>query len=384
MRRPRAHARRRRPLRIGRRLTPALLGLAAIAAAAPGESEPQPVVFADWAQPFDTIVYDTGYWPSPSDPISIRLFLTPTGGVQTRLNGRSEVSWPPLGHRVASDPGGLVTLDAELAVGAEVKLDLLGVFTGTVPLATESVRFLAQEEVDGLLLPGNPVEEVELTDGDAGSIPDIAWTVPVIAGVNLVASVGLTPTVSASVRGVEVVSEIGAETLAQTEDALRIDLPPDPGRPGELGVLTHWEGVVDADLDLVVEPEVRVDSPLGQFVLARFPIPVTLVGTSAARATEPQFVVHPMPVLDPLPAGADLGPVDVGAVGNAALPFENLGELLLEGTLRIEGDPAFTVWPPSVAAQARTASGFVVSFAPEGPGEHQATLSIDTNDPTMP
>lgn len=353
--------------------------------ASAGESPPQDVVFTDLADVFSSLMWDTGYLPGASDPIAIRLYLTPTGGVDTELHGASEIEWPPLAHRVASRTGGWVSLDTDIAIGAEVKLDLLGIFTGVVPLVTQTVSLHASQDVDGLLLPGHPTAEVALTVDDPGALPPIGYTLPVIAGVDLVASVAIVPDAVAVVRGVAVDSVIGDDALVQDSEAVWTDLPPDPERPGELGVVSTWQGEVDATLTAVITPEVRVDTLLGAFTLAQFPIPVTLVDTSSVRTSSPVFSVHPMPVLAGL-ADADghgFGGVPVGELANWSVPLDNLGEMLLEATLRVDGD-GFDVWPPALAAGPTTDAGFVVTFAPTAVGPHAGSLVIETNDPTMP
>jgi MYXO-CTERM domain-containing protein len=354
------------------------------ASAASGVSDPQPVAFLDAADLFTTLQFDTGYLPGANDPIAIRLYVTPLGGVQTTLRGLSEVSWPPLGHRVSSEPGGSARMDVELAIGAEVKLDLPGVFTGVVPLWTEGVALDAEAVFDGLLLPGHPTQSVELEVDDPALLPDLEYALTVISGVDLVVGVSLTPSASATVRGAAVVSEAGDELLVQDRDALWSDMLPDPDRPGEIGLASRWLGEVDARLDLVIEPEISVDTPLGQFTLARFPVPVTLVETLSPRESPAAYVVHPLPVLASIAPEQAFGTVELGGVANREIPLDNIGELLLEATLRVEGDPAFSVWPTTLAATPDGPTGFVITFAPTTPGAHQGSLVIETNDPTLP
>ncbi|MEQ1503024.1 MAG: hypothetical protein ABMB14_12380, partial [Myxococcota bacterium] len=360
------------------------LTFATVCLASDGETDPIDVAFVDAAPVFTAIAFDTGYWPSASDPIAIRLFLTPVGGVDTALYGTSEVAWPPLAHRVHGGVDGRVALDTALEIGAEVQLDLLGVFTGVVPLVTESVTFEAETAVSGLLLPAGPAPSATVTVDDPGAIPPIAYGLTVIPGVELVGAIALIPDATATMTGISVDSVVGDAELHQQADGEWIDVPPDPTRPGELGFVTTWSGELAASLALVIQPEIRVDTFLGSFTLAQFPIPVTLIDTVEPRTSAPVFAVHPLPVLGGLDDAIAFGTVSVDTTTNRELPLDNLGAQFLEGTLRIEGDPAFAVWPPSFAAAPDAASGFVVTFAPSDAGDHSTSLVIETNDPTMP
>lgn len=215
---------------------------------------------------------------------------------------------------------------------------------------------------------------------------------PVITGVDLVTAIGIVPDATAVVRGTSIDTAIGDVDLHQTADGVFSDLPADPDRPGELGAVTTWHGVIDADLTAVIEPEVRVETLLGTFTLASFPIPVTLVDSTTERSSEPVFVAHPLPVLDGTllgldATGHDFGTVEVGTRATWDVAVDDLGALLLTADVRIEDaiDPsAFAVWPGSVAALPGTGTGFTVSFAPTAAGTQHATLTVDTNDPTMP
>lgn len=348
------------------------------------ESEPQPVVFSDTIDVFSSVAFDTGYWPGAGDPIAIRFFLTPTGGVHTELFGASALQWPALSHQVIGETGGRFGIDSEIAVGAEIKLDLFGVFTGVVPLITEYVSFEDEVPVEGLLLAGGANgSSAAVSVDDPNAIPPLQYAFPVIPGVDLVGAVQIRPDIAADMAGVSVNTAIGDEELIQVaEDGSWLPLPPDPTRPSELGMVTTWNGHLAAVLSLVIEPEIRVDTFLGAFTLASFPIPVSLVDVDEYRTSTPVFTVHPLPVMEDVDPGYDFGVVAVGDVTNLEVPFDNIGALLLQGTLRIEGDPSFTVWPDTLAAIPAGGTGFVVTYAPTAAGEHGADLVIDTNDPT--
>lgn len=351
--------------------------------------------FFDTVDVFSSVAFDTGYWPSAGDPITIRFFLTPTGGVDTQLYGTSQLAWSSastpgplpgeLAHQVTADPGGWFGVTSEVAIGAEIGLDLFGIYSGVVPLVTEYITFDELVPVDGLLLAGGPGgTSAAVRIDDPNAIPPFAYAFSVVPGVDLVAAIQIRPDITAEISGVSVSSEVGTESLVQTLDDSWQPIPPDPTRPSELGMVTTWNGQLDAVLALVIEPAIEVDTFLGSFTLVSFPIPVSLVDVSERRASTPSFVIHPLPVLEDPDPGYDFGLVATGDVTNIEVPFDNLGALLLQGDLRIEGDASFSVWPDSLAALPDDGSGFVITYAPTAAGQHTANLVIASNDPTRP
>jgi MYXO-CTERM domain-containing protein len=80
----------------------------------------------------------------------------------------------------------------------------------------------------------------------------------------------------------------------------------------------------------------------------------------------------------------DFGRIDAGNVANLEIPAENVGLLGLQGTATIEGDPSFTVFPPSFYAAPGATDGLVVTYAPSAEGETTALLVLETNDPLHP
>jgi hypothetical protein len=359
-----------------------VLWLVAPALALDWESEEVPLVMTDTVDLFADQALDSGYWPSSTDPIAVRFFFTPEVHLVTELDATSGLGWAPLSRSVQGS--GLFSMDLDVGVGAEVKLDLFGIYSGVVPIAGTSLALEDEVESDGLWLPGAVETEATLTVDDPGLIPPIEYGVEVIPTVELVLSVGFTPQLATTLAGIEVTTQQDDDLVQQLVESDWVELPLAQDRPGELGLLTSWSGQLDAVLDLVLTPEVRVDTPLGSFTLAEFPLPITLSEISEVRTTAPQFVVHPLPVLADLPAEYAWTSVEVGEIANWPVPIENIGEMLLEGTVTVVGDDAFSVWPPSIAAPPGSESGFVVSFSPEAEGEFEAMLIITTNDPTRP
>lgn len=348
----------------------------------PWEGETIPAVLEDRFELFDSGVIDSGYWPSANGPIAIRFFFTPEIALLTEFELDNALAWTPLSQQVSGQGDQTLIVDADM--GVEIKLDLLGVFTGIVPLAGQTISIEADVHSDGLWLPGSAEEQAVLSVDDPSLVPAIEYGVDVVPTVALVVGVGITPQISTVLAGLEVSSESDGEIVHQYNDGDWVQLPLASDRPGEFGLLTRWSGWLDANFSLLLTPSVHVDTVLGSFSLAEFSLPISLAEISELRTTEPAFVVHALPVLDDLLSNYTYGEISAGETTNWQVPVSNIGAMLLEGTARLEGDTAFTVWPATFAVPPDTDSGFVVSFSPATEGEHTATLILATNDPTRP
>ena len=350
-------------------------------------SEPQPLVWVDDMDLLEGLAVDSGWWPSPDAIIAVRFAVTTTGGLSTMLEADSELMWTgvpddPLLHRVVGRAaGGQVALDALLDISTDVKLDLAGVFTGTVALTDAQVELTDVATFDGLLLPGQPQTA---TVGYTGDAVPLTLRIDVITGVDLIVGVDVAPDLAAEVVGRTVTSDVLEQTLTQQAEGEWVELAPDPGAPGALGFASQWHGTVDGGLDVLLQPEVAVFTPLGTFDLLRFDLPLPLETIAAQRTMEPVFLVHPLPVLQGPPADIDLGEVLVGTLATAFIDIVNPGELGLVGDVELVGDTAFAAFPDQIAAQPDGRDGITVTFAPSAPGAFEASLALITNDPVRP
>lgn len=359
-----------------------LMGAALAATPIPYEADPVAAEIIDTVDLFDLVSVDSGYWPSATDPIAIRFFFTPEIVVESQLQTNSQLAWSPLSVRTEGSAES--TLRADVEIGAEVKLDLFGIFSGVVPIASRSVHLETEASSEGLLLQGSPDEILLLSIDDPSLVPPLEYGVDVVPTVAVTVGVGITPKVDASIEGLEVISEIDGQSVHQYTADEWAELPEMPARPGEVGLLTRWSSYVEALFAVQLTPSVGVDTPIGGFTLAEFPLDIDLAEISELRESEPAFVIHALPVLLDPQESYDYGEIPSGDLANWPLVIENIGAMILEGTASVDGDPAFTVWPEAFAAPPGVQSGLTVSFSPTSPGEHRATLRLLTNDPTRP
>ncbi|MBX2800816.1 MAG: hypothetical protein KTR31_24255 [Myxococcales bacterium] len=349
-------------------------------------SEPQPLLFEDQVDVLDGLAAQTAWFPSKGAPVSIRLFLDTSGGVQTTVEATSELTWSDavpgeLSHRlVGAAGGGTMVLDATAEVGAEVKVDIGGVFTGTVPLLRQSATWLDQSSFDGLLLAGG---QEAATVGDGLQPITLSFRVSVISGVDLVVGVDVVPQLDVALAGVEVRTDGAGGQGVQELEGGWVDLPTDPQRPGQLGLSSIWATEWSSDLALVLSPSLDLFTPVGTFTVVQFDSELPLATVDEARDLE-AFVVHPLPVIEGPVEAYDFGEVPLTSQATWQVPLRNLGALAVDGAVEVVGDRSFEVFPGDVAVLAQGDDGVVVTFAPSEPGPVEALLRLTTNDPTAP
>ena len=362
----------------------AILAAGALAAELPLVSLAQPAPVHDEVDVFSAVQFDTGWWPNKGDLVAVRFHITPSGGVFTDIDADSELAWPAttMEHRLVALPDtGSFRAEAAIDVEAEVSIDILGLFTGTVDLWTERIAFNEEELFDGLLLLGGPRRTVDIEVADAGIAP-VEYSYTPVPGLTLVSSILMYPELEASMEGVEVRGEVGLDNLQQTAELqwehYAIPTGPVPEQPIDI----TWVGWLETQLNLVIEPVVELDTLFGDFELLSIPIDVELASIDQQREAETQSVVHPLPSLGEVMEQHGFGEVEVGQERSLEVPIPNLGMLLLEGEARIEGgDGMLRVYPDSLIARAEDEDGLIVTFAPTAEGLVEAELVLETNAP---
>lgn len=372
-------------------MTTLLIALASVASAQEVyASEPRELVFSDVHAAFSAFTFDTGYLPSSSSPISVRFHITPQGGVVTDFEAVSYLEWGRLPdgsmeHTLEAVPGsGWFGIDAEIEVAAEVHLDIFGLYTGTIPLWGEQIRLSKGVTFDTLLLEGSGEAPLEVVLNEASLIDPLEFAITVFTGLELLLTVDIYPQLRAAIAGEHVEADFPHIDVFQELEGQWVTLPAPGDQPGELPFTATYTADLTSVLSLVIAPAVALDTFLGGFTLVEFPIPVDLVDSSSVRPFEPQFAAHPLPAVGPLEQAWDFGDVDLGALANWPLVWENLGELGLEGKVSIEGPDSFSVWPDYLYAPPDRTDGLTVTFAPKLEGPQEAWLVIASNDPAIP
>lgn len=364
----------------------ALAGALSPSVAFAWESDPQELWFGDVYSLFGAVAFDTGYFPDPNGIVALRIYVTPSGGVITELEAESNLSWPETFlHNVSGVPGsGWFGIDTAVDVGAEVKIDIIGLYQSTVPLWTNSFDIKSGKAYDPLRLGGAPAE---ISVRDPNLIQPWRYDISVITGLlGFILEVHTYPEIAVATQPLGIrTSTMGVEVM-QTGDAeqVRINVPQGTSVTS-LPMVSTYEARLTTEFNFVIEPTLSLDAGLfGTYQIVNFPIDLPLSQTDEVRAFEPAIYEHPLPALDTIAVANDLGEVLVGQIDNIYVPFPNIGEMVLQGVARIEGPPEFSLFPEALYALPGDEDGLVVTFAPTAVGELEALLVIESNDPLVP
>lgn len=357
-----------------------LLLLAGSAFAQDYYSEEQEVLFQDDFDVFESLEYDSGALPSGS-PITIRAYVESNGAAITEMEAISWMWWPDaLTHEWEAIPGtGWFALVTDLEIGLEGGIDVWG-YVDTFDIWSESLELHEDLEFDPLLLPGSPTESIEVSASGSDIIDPVEVDIAIVTGVSLVVSASFWPDTWATLEGIAI--ETNGSEITEYGGTEILDIPEDD--PGLFVGKSIYYAMLEAGLDLVIEPAASLSTPFGDVELASFEIPIELGGASEMRAFDTVTIEHPLPAIDSLPTTHDFGVHLVGTLDNHELELGNIGQLDLEGWLSIEGDEAFSVFPEYIHATEGNTDGVVITYSPTGTGLQTAVLTIQTNDPGNP
>lgn len=351
-------------------------------------SEPQDLRFADEVDVFESVEFTTGRLPDGS-PVQVEFRLDSGGGLSAAFEAVSDVSWPDaLTQTLTGTPGGgSLSFLTDLRLEALVYVDLFDLYEWQDVVWSDGLYLLDDAAFDPLLLPGSSVAEVALGSDGLG-IDTIHYDLALFTGVSLGFTLDVFPRAEAAVRGVSVATvdpDEPDDVLATLTTADGTAIYPVPAvDPGVLSLMSTFTAHLSAGLSVVFQPAIAVNTPVGDFELARFDVPVELLSYEEDRAFPAVTYEHPLPALAVPFASHDFGELEPGDLANVQVPLENVGDLDLEGVVRIEGDPAFTVYPEFFLAGADVEDGVVVTYAPADEGTHTAMLVIESNDPAHP
>jgi hypothetical protein len=347
-------------------------------------SPAQPAPVHDETDVFTAPIVDTGWWPSSNDPIAVRFHITPVGRVMTDIDADSELSWPdPLYQRLVAVPNtGSLLIDAEIDVEAEVQIDIFGLFTGVIDLWSRHYNMGDEVIFDGLLLDGAPTQEVVASVPGVGQTA-VDFSLQVFPGLDLVAAIDVYPEVEVELYDAQVDSLIGPTAVLQHIENQWMPVPLPTSPPASLESTTTWSATMDALLNVVIEPQIELDTFLGSFQLFSLPLDVTVVDVSNRREADTVTTWHPLPLIEPAASVYDFGGVDVGQERSLDVVLNNVGDLLLEGTAHIEGDSAFEVFPENLLALGQDFDGLSITFTPDAAAAHTAELVLVSNDPSQ-
>jgi MYXO-CTERM domain-containing protein len=329
----------------------------------------------------DGAIYATGFVPSGS-PIGVGFTVQASQTAWVEMLGEAELTWPEALTLswVGLEGTGWLGLLTELELVTAVQYDIAG-YTGEYELDSRSISVEAETTFDPLLLPGS--DQTSVTLSSEGALDSWSTSYSPVSVIEIVLSVTSSLTTDTTLEGLRIDHDNGESMEADAETAI-FEVPDDTA----LDVVSEWVGLWNTALNLTVTPSVEICIDLIVYTTCE-----TLVSTdtdielSTAKFEEsfdPVAQLFPLPAMWVSPDDHDFGELLVGASENLALEVGNDGLLNLTGTISIDGDSAFEVWPESVYAPSESLDGLLVSFTPPAPGVYSATLTLTTNDPSQP
>ena len=339
------------------------------------ESNPQEIIVSDQIELFDSTEVDSGWIPS-SGPLSIRMQIIADGGALVYMEGEGLLEWPTDLNFVVkpTDEIGYIALDTSISAVVSIKVDIANIQWET-PISEEGIDFFIETFFDPFLLGS----QIELTDsGTEQKLLDYDYEI--LPGV-LVGFFGeLIPECQFSFTGV-MWDVDGQQLYFEDEYASWV-----PEGTSALDVDVTYLADVEAALLLDLVPSLEVCVPiLGCYDWSLFEFPITTTEEAFSHAFPPNELHFPLPVSDIEDEEIDFGEVYVGDLVNHQVLVTNLGELPLEGDIRLLGDSVvFPVFPDSIYANAEDSDGIMLTFAPEEVGDFSGKLQFISNDPYTP
>ncbi len=273
--------------------------------------------------------------------------------------------------------------EAAFDVEAELQIDIWGLYTGVIDLFSQGFDMRGQADFDGLLLDGSPTRSVPI-DVDGAAVTALEYSFQIFPGLDVVALVDVQPEVELELHDGELTSDVGG-TLVSSSVADRWNpVPLGTELPATMETLITWSAQVDGALNAVFTPTVELDTFIGNFQLLALPLDVTVVDVSSVEDADPAVAMHPLPGMEPLTGALDFGEVLMGQERTLHLPVANLGDLILEGDVFVDGDGSFAVYPDTLVARSQESDGLSITFTPSARVAQQAELVIVSNDPLQP
>lgn len=350
------------------------------------DSEQREFLFADAFDVFDGIE-DIHYGPYPADAVlGLEFELKSRGGYTVEMEATSDLTWPDaLTHDLKGVPqGGEIALDTTLSAYLTLNFDT-SLFSGHYDLWSEHIKMQGEEVFDGLLLDGDTVETVDVVWEDYPLDP-IELPLSIVTGLTVKFVMNVYPRSTITLDNERIETFAGDATdptvLTAVGTTSIVEVPED--NPGEVWLESTYFANLAATGDIVFDPAADICIFGGCWTVFNYELPFTILDVQELREFWPVEYDHPLPAILVDVQNHDYGDIELGNLAQLNVPIENIGLLPLEGTVRVEGSDAITVFPEYFFADAGAIDGVVVTFSPELEEGTTAMLVLESNDPVTP
>ena len=157
-----------------------------------------------------------------------------------------------------------------------------------------------------------------------------------------------------------------------------------------MNLSSRWEGLVESVFGIDFSTNLTVnmlDTSTGTPSFStNLPYVYTWsMATDASPAvTKPSAYTHPLPAINLGSTLLNFGDVNVDETSTLTVTVNNLGDVTLKGAASFDGDGAFGLTQPDIAATRTAPDTIEVAFTPTASGDFAGTVTVATNDPVRP
>jgi hypothetical protein len=363
----------------------ALASLAALLITQPAladETEPQPLLLYYEGTMLEGVSYDTGWLPDSSAEVRIRFEVVVDGDVIVAKYGMHHVSWPEafMFHLEGSPDGGDISVDYGLTLNMYLEYDLgvLGSGSYTVPLddyLPDVIDVLAETQFTPYMLEGHPDWVLEF-EGDGTTRELVEAPIGLATGITLNLTLDMRPTLQCDYRCDEI--DLGSATMDRESEPVLVPWTDE----GFLTIPITAHSTLYCVFNITLVPTASLC--IGTcFDLASIDVDLAIDDDSHPLDFDTVEVSYEYPVLDIDTLSINFGEVDVGDETYVDLLIRNTGRGYLEAAFALDPwDGAFYYFPFSgVAIPGGDEREVRLYFTPASPGEHTATLEIESTAP---
>lgn len=311
------------------------------------------------------------------------------------VEGTSDLNWdnedgiPGLVYQTITPLAGSGVAALKAVAGLDVSFDIRDGGAGGSPyvsfrLFSQDIKFaLDGDPFDPWLLPGSTPSSQTLSTISR----DLAFSLPLYITIPIagVINVSFGPTITGYPQTTAVFGGNALATLHDTNIVTGGEIYLYEQVP-ELQLLSAYQAYVNTVIAYVFDITLDFNIDLLGFFSFPFSIPLwgqafPLFSDSVDLIFPTEIYNHPVPMITPAVESLNFGKVAIGEKKDFTVPINDDGYMDLEGTVELEGDPAFSVKQPQFFAAAGGQAPVVVTFKPGRSGDFTGVLRLISNDP---
>lgn len=351
----------------------------------PGESNDEIVTFDGDERLFKGIeeAYGFDLW---EEGVGIYAKADSSADLTFIMEGLSHLEWPVVLDNSwgQTERGGTITLESKAKVWLEITGEILGVRLG-YELWREQLEWSQTFDLRSILLEGTRQGATVSLSSTGDDIVAFEEELEVAKDLLYITVGGaVRPVTTVQVTGHTVQTDAGA--VVSTADSMQLEAP--ESNEGFTEFDATWTGDVSGSIGLQLVPTITIKVDRFSFGPLQYPLDISLFEDTIELESDPSTVAHDLPAAQPGARTLDFGQVELGESATREITLHNLGNVVLSGVARVEGEGF--VMPDENILVARTNGGgateqaFQLDFLPAAEGTFTGSIVFETNDPVMP